>query len=1337
MVRRKLNWAVLMLFILALIFGISSAEMIKNTLATGDTKVLSLGEGEVVIFDFTPEEDGIYVFSATKEAEVNKGEDTGFAFLMDTDFHALAQSVITWNGNSIVSEISYELTAGEKVYYCLKSGYYEMLSNIEARVTRLDGLTAYGYSVPATQTDLGDAESSKVLKVSAISTNSSNLSYAWYRIDDKGSRNKIDGENAREYLIPMMTGNENIVCEISDGTNSRDIFFDEEVKDKRFYAYSPDETIRTVNAGEQVIFTAKAGRKAGKELTYSWYTLSEDGRMLEIEGEHSPIFVIAEANHNASYRCIIMDENGAAGTVDYEVQIENGLTVEKSDSVIMISDMNQEILMEVNAGCTRGGLKYQWSATGPGDQILEGETKSDCRVKPSEHGLYYACRVTDQYGNERQAFFFLELENRLNVNLSMVKDGDTIQLAVSASSESGRELFYQWYRSDPVILDGMIRFFDQPIKDANESTYTIRNPYITTSSSNNTTFYCVVSDGISKQTISSRVYGSYFNRDFTVLEQQNLSVNYGEPIQLSTYTDVYNGPDPTYQWYMEVGGRSHRVANDSEDPSLLITDPITERTTYVCYVSNGTFTKVCRRNIIPLYNLQLRPEEEMITVNAGEAALMSVQATGASGTPSYQWYRGCYYSYNNRNSGWFYEVIDGATSATYSESPQRETKYLCVARDGSQIDTAHILVKLNSDFSAEAVGLTAFRALPGEEITLKVNATSSAVQNLSFRWFKLHESQAWDGDLGSVELDGENKSAFSFVVSESHHYYACHVSDGYNSEDIEFSIDLDNNLSVRPAGDETSYTVKIGGDVTLRAMASCYDGNMHYEWYDSTADENRGEGTVGENGRISVHLSDIRESKSVYCVVTDDYGNNQWVYYWITVVDEIVLHSEKFNYPKVGIGEKLTMAVSATNSSGKPIKYRWYRKLRNGSEWNLIQGATEASYQEVYEEIFDYYCEITSDGGWFHPVVNAYFYPNVESYLTLTIEPDPDTPPQGKSSSERGDYAWTEYRVDLNSHLLLRVRASASEKNLVYQWYRVINTNGYEEYERIEGECGSVYYLTKIDKEEKYRCSVTDGTRNAMADFSVAVNSGLNVVWNHAAGDLYLSEGESITVSVTAENDIPGSVFSYQWRESGVQLEESTPSLTMNDIRSTKHITCEVSDGYQTKSLSLSIYCGKDLFLMPAQTVVIPDIKGFYNMKGINLHFIGNETACIDLADTDDIAFLSYYDSNDTEHSYYFKPVGREVLQLPVNLTEIGEDAFAGNPLIRIIRLGASVQSVGNRAFSNMGKLQVEISGEQVSFENDPFAGSDVIILCLPGSTAEAYAREKGIPYFLYEAETD
>lgn len=92
------------------------------------------------------------------------------------------------------------------------------------------------------------------------------------------------------------------------------------------------------------------------------------------------------------------------------------------------------------------------------------------------------------------------------------------------------------------------------------------------------------------------------------------------------------------------------------------------------------------------------------------------------------------------------------------------------------------------------------------------------------------------------------------------------------------------------------------------------------------------------------------------------------------------------------------------------------------------------------------------------------------------------------------------------------------------------------------------------------------------------------------------------------------------------------------------------------------------------------------------------------------------------------------VMQMPANVRQIADEAFAGNPLIERVEIqGERLERIGERAFADCSALKaIAIPSSVTSIGDDAFDGcAELIITCTAGSTAERYAIDNRIPYVL------
>ena len=86
-----------------------------------------------------------------------------------------------------------------------------------------------------------------------------------------------------------------------------------------------------------------------------------------------------------------------------------------------------------------------------------------------------------------------------------------------------------------------------------------------------------------------------------------------------------------------------------------------------------------------------------------------------------------------------------------------------------------------------------------------------------------------------------------------------------------------------------------------------------------------------------------------------------------------------------------------------------------------------------------------------------------------------------------------------------------------------------------------------------------------------------------------------------------------------------------------------------------------------------------------------------------------------------------KIMMLPSSLTEIAEEAFMGTVAEEII-LSDGCITIGSRAFADSNVKIMTVPASVTSIAEDAFAGCNLSIITSSGSTAEAFAKEHGIP---------
>ena len=128
------------------------------------------------------------------------------------------------------------------------------------------------------------------------------------------------------------------------------------------------------------------------------------------------------------------------------------------------------------------------------------------------------------------------------------------------------------------------------------------------------------------------------------------------------------------------------------------------------------------------------------------------------------------------------------------------------------------------DFQCFAVGEPERTVSPNEDVTLEVNATSSAP--ISYQWY----------DENDNAIEGATSSSYTFKPEKNRTYY-CQISDeGGNSATIYYTVQVENHLNAYPEGGEEYsdykyFYVEPGTSLDLGVSVSADDiSGLTYEW---------------------------------------------------------------------------------------------------------------------------------------------------------------------------------------------------------------------------------------------------------------------------------------------------------------------------------------------------------------------------------------------------------------------------------------------------------------------------------------------------------------------------
>lgn len=455
-------------------------------------------------------------------------------------------------------------------YYCIVKDQYGNSATVPFYIQIDNAFVVKGGN--ATRTITVQPHENVTLTVAA-SCRDGDLSYTW-RDDNWNTM----GSTTETLTLENVISTEYYSCRVEDqyGNSSETRFrirvdnaFSVEGRDGTQYVYVPYGGATTLNA----VASCRDG-----VLSYQWY---QNGTRLS--DETSPNLQIAEVTRAENYYCSISDQYGNNATVGFQVGVENGFYAWAVGTMDRFLPENAVTTLSVQAGCTTGELSYEWRRDETGQVMGTTDTITSAPVTTGYDG--YRCRVSDQYGNFKDIYFDLHLDNELRIwavseNPVYLSKKSDVTMTVGADCKNG-EVSYQWGRVE---------------KDTDRS-YTYLGTFAGPEGATFTAravdsacyYYCTAVDQY--QNRSTIYFDIVWDNNFTTPAHNPLRlVNPGESVTLSTNVTCASG-NLSYQW-IEAPLNGYSDYNDVISTERALTVSCDQSKTYRCFVQdeygNGT-----------------------------------------------------------------------------------------------------------------------------------------------------------------------------------------------------------------------------------------------------------------------------------------------------------------------------------------------------------------------------------------------------------------------------------------------------------------------------------------------------------------------------------------------------------------------------------------------------------------------------------------------------------------------------------------------------------------------------------------------------------------------------
>lgn len=358
-----------------------------------------------------------------------------------------------------------------------------------------------------------------------------------------------------------------------------------------------------------------------------------------------------------------------------------------------------------------------------------------------------------------------------------------------------------------------------------------------------------------------------------------------------------------------------------------------------------------------------------------------------------------------------------------------------------------------------------------------------------------------------------------------------------------------------------SVMVEKGEMATVRIIAE--GEGLTYKWYYKNPKSSKYVLTKSFNGNTyNVSMTNERSGRSVYCVITDKYGNTKKTNAVTLSIRKPLKIVKQPTSVTVKKGAKATVKVVA---EGNNLKYKWYYKNYGQPDYKYTSTVTGNSYSLTMSESRSgrcVYCVITDDMG--NSVMTDVVSLNMKS-LSIETQPQSVTAEEGETAS---------------------VKVFAKGTNLKYQWY--YKDVGKTQYSLAEKCTGSTYSMT-MSKENSGRfvyCVVSDnyGNSKKTQPAYLLMNTELGPVITKQPQDPICSVGDNIEMSVAVDGLDPHFMWQYttdgeKWYDCNV--EKDTYNLCATDEAFERSYRCYIFDDYGNSCVTntVKLLCKSNLIV--------------------------------------------------------------------------------------------------------------------------------------------------------------
>ncbi|MBR5513529.1 MAG: hypothetical protein IKV85_06040 [Ruminococcus sp.] len=501
-------------------------------------------------------------------------------------------------------------------------------------------------------------------------------------------------------------------------------------------------------------------------------------------------------------------------------------------------------------------------------------------------------------------------------------------------------------------------------------------------------------------------------------------------------------------------------------------------------------------------------QPQSVTVAKGEKAVIKVEAIGDDLT--YKWYYQNAGDYDYTHTSTF----SGNTYTINSMDKSRHDRHVyCLITDkyGNSVETDIVSLSLEGALDV----FTPFEYVPAEkggEAVFRVEPIGGSGV-YSYQWQYSYCSEETDGppefeDCSSSWTTGFDTDTMKITVSDlndlvNYYTFRCIVTDSAGDSVSSDWIEVVPKIII--SQQPVDVMVEEGEKAVVKLSAT--GENLTYDWYYRNPGKSYFEytSTFKGNSYTIPSLDESRNGRTVYCIITDIYGNSvQSDEATISIGNALKIVTQPQSVYVVK-GEKAVIKLSAT---GDDLTYKWYFKNAGASAFVYTSSFKGNSYtipsMDESRNGRQVYCIITDKYG--NSIKSDTVSLNLGTPLNITQQPQSVTVAKGQKAV---------------------IKLSATGDDLTYKWY--FKNAGASAFVYTSSFKGNSYTIPSMDESRNGRqvyCVVTDKYGNYIQSETATLSLYDGPVIAQQPQDACVNYFDEVKFTLKATGDN----IAYQWQ---------------------------------------------------------------------------------------------------------------------------------------------------------------------------------------------------------------